>query len=188
MIKRVFVCALFLLGLFAAPARAAFISVNDNDLANITLTAGDFEAGFYVDGVLLTSGLGDSGSVTFADGGIHAITGSWIDLGQSVSPVNILFALPGSPADVTSYLRFTTSTDSVVGTLAGDFAGFAGASYFATALPTNAQNGQIVNGAAPFLSVGFDSEAAAAPEPTSLMLLGLALAGVGARGWRQRRA
>jgi len=44
----------------SVPASAAFITIDDSDLATITITAGDFEEGFFVDGNLLTSGLGNS--------------------------------------------------------------------------------------------------------------------------------
>ena len=187
--KRVVLFAMVLGALFAAPANAAFININDNDLANITLTAGDFEGGFFVDGVLLTQGLGSSASITFADGATHTISASWISSGAP-TPLNILFALPASPTNVTSFVRFTmTDPAGILVSLSGDFGGFTGATYFVTALATNAQNGQVVGGAVPNLTVSFDSETPQqVPEPTSLMLLGFGLAGVGVRRWRQRTA
>ena len=169
--KRVLL-AMFLGALFAAPANAAFINVNDNDLANITLTAGDFEGGFFVDGVLLTSGLGNSASITFADGAVHTVSGTWITNGLVGPAVNILFALPASPTNVTSFLRLSMPSAN---NLVGDFGGFTGATYFVTALATLAQNGQVVNAGLPFLSISFDSEAPAqtVPEPATLLLFGL---------------
>ena len=171
--------ALFALALFAAPANAAFIVIDDSDLGSITITAGDFEGGFLVDGVLLTSGLGDSGSVTFTDGG-HSFEGSWIDLG--VTPpgfrVDLLFALPGDPTAVTSGLEFSATTDGFLATLFGSFGGFTGVPYFSTGLPTAAQDGHTELGEAPFLSVSFDSEAVdvPVPEPATLLMVGPALA------------
>ncbi len=46
------------------PANAAFINIDDSDPNTITINAGDFEGGFSVNGNLLTSGLGNSGSIT----------------------------------------------------------------------------------------------------------------------------
>lgn len=67
---------------FSAPVSAAYVAIDDSDLTQVTITAGDFEGGFSVNGSLLTTGLGNSGSIMLADGG-YSISGSWIDLGQA---------------------------------------------------------------------------------------------------------
>jgi len=155
-------------------AQAAYIVIDDSDIANITITAGDFEGGFSVNGSLLTTGLGNSGSITLADGG-YTIDGSWIDLGSPTGRVDILFALTGDPTRVTSGMEFAWTTDGFSGTLAGSFGGFTGLPYFTTGVPTFSQETSgTQGGAAPFLSVSFTPEGQV-PEPGTMLLLGGAL-------------
>ena len=167
---------------FSAPAQAAFIAIDDSNPTTITITAGDFEGGFSVNGNLLTTGLGNSGSITLADGG-YSISGNWIDLGQADGTrVDLLFALPGNPTFSTSGIEFGASSDGTNATLGGSFGGYVDPSlYFSTGLPTLAQDGQTGTAGMPFLSVSFISENPI-PEPATLALVGLALAGIsGAR-------
>ncbi len=171
--------AVALAGALVAPSQAAFISIDDSDPAFITITAGDFEGGFFVDGALLTIGLGSSGSITFPDGG-HSISGSWIDLGATPAGarVDLLFALASDPAFATSGIEFAASTDGFFGTLGGSFGGFIDPTlYFATPLPTTPQDGHTEFGSVPFLSVSFKSEAVL-PTPGTLALTGLLLVGL----------
>lgn len=163
-----------------APSQAAFITIDDSDLTRITITAGDFEGGFSVNGVLLTTGLFSSGSITLLDSG-NTISGSWIDLGDTAAGarVDILFALPSDPVFATSGVEFGASTDGHMATLSGTFGGFIDPSrYFGTLLTTFLQDGRTEFGGLPFLSVSFRSEAAAVPTPGTLALVGLLLAGL----------
>ncbi len=155
--------------LFALPASAAFIAIDDSDRNNITITAGDFEEGFYVNGVLLTMGIGDSGSITLLDGG-YSISGSWIDLGAADGTrVDLLFALATNPGFTTSGLEFGASSDGFLATLGGSFGGYINPSlYFSTPLATLAQNGQTGYSGTGYLSVSFRSEV---PVPATALLL-----------------
>ena len=85
---------------FSAPASAAFITIDDRNVNSVTISAGDFEGGFFVNGDLLTTGLGNSGSVTLADGGF-TISGSWIDEGgaDEASPQRCEVGLIGIRGD-----------------------------------------------------------------------------------------
>lgn len=163
----------------AAPAQAAFITIDDSDTGFITITAGDFEGGFSVNGNLLTTGLGNSGSITLADGG-YSIDGSWIDRGAAAGQrADILFALDGNPTFSTSGVEFGATSDGNMATLTGSFGGYIDPSlYFFTGLPTFSQDGHTEVGGIAFLSVSFTSEAAAVPVPGSLALAGLALLGL----------
>lgn len=157
------------------PASAAFITIDDSDLSNVTITAGDFEGGFSINGTLLTSGLGNVGSVTLADGG-YTISGSWIDLGAARDArVDLLFALASDPAFATSGVEFGATSDGFDAILSGSFGGYIDPSfYFSTALPTLLQDGRTGNANVPFLSVAFISEAPnGVPTPSTLALVGL---------------
>lgn len=173
---RLLTCAATLAAACALPAHAAFISIDDSDPSTITITAGDFEGGFSVNGTLLTTGLGNSGSITLADGG-YSIQGSWFDLGRAdQTRVDLLFALASDPTFSTSGIEFGASSVNGTATLTGSFGGFIDPSlYFSTTRTTHLQDGRTVADGTAFLSVSFRSEAAAVPLPGTLALAGLGL-------------
>jgi hypothetical protein len=178
-LKKLLLSTIAAVAISTAPAHAAFILIDDSDPFTITITAGDFEEGFSVNGGLLTTGLGNSGSVTLPDGVVHSLLGRWIDLGQTVPGGGfIFFAVPGAPDNVTSGVGFSFDTDGAIGLLSGSFVGFDGG-VFAFASGAFPQDGRTEVSGAPFLSISFTSEAAAVPVPTSLALFGAGLAGLG---------
>ena len=173
--RKILLASVAALGLAAGamdPASAAFINNDDSDPDTITISAGDFERGFSVNGNLLTTGLGNSGSITLPDGG-YSISGTWIDLGAAQGQrVDIQFALPGNPTFATSGIEFGATSASNLATLSGSFGGFVDPSlYFFTGVPTVAQDGHTENGGVAFLSVSFVSENPV-PAPASALLLG----------------
>ena len=177
--RRATLAAAILLASFA-PAQAAFIVIDDSNLSTITITAGDFENGFFVNGLPLTSGLGNAGSATLPDSA-NSVFGTWIDNGATLpgARVDLLYAMPGSPTAVTSGVTLTAETNGFLAEVSGTFGGFTGASYnFPPAAPTIDQtSGQQSNGGFPFLSIRFIPESVdQIPEPASLGLLASAFA------------
>ena len=174
--RRIQPLVFFCISLFISfSASAAFIAFDDSDLDFITITAGDFENGFSVNGSLLTTGLGNSASITLVDGA-HSFKGSWIDLGLASGVSEISFALPGDPTFVTSGMFAFFTTDGTNGTIdVGSFGGFTGipGDYFFTTGATLEQNGQTGFAGQPFLTMSFISEVAAVSEPATLTLLSL---------------
>jgi hypothetical protein len=167
---KLFVLGFSLLMLSAIPSQAAFISFDDSNPFTITVTAGDFENGFFVNGNLLTTGIGDSASITLPDGG-NSFSGSWIDLGFSDgSQHQILFALPSDPTAVTSGATYSATTDGNNGTITGTFGGFVGTPYFGSA-GTFPQDGSTQFDSEPFLTISFTSETPT-PEPSTMLLMG----------------
>ncbi len=165
--------------LLASPtADAAFINFDDRNPNTITITAGDFEGGFSVNGTQITSGLGNSASVTLADGTVWSFSGSWIDLGQSSGSQQIHFELPSAPGFITSGMDASASTDGSFGTINGTFEGFTGTPYFFNLTPPrDPQNGPGVDRTFPFLSIHFDPEVPT-PEPASMLIFGAVAPGL----------
>lgn len=165
--------------LAAYTTQAAYITIDDSDPNNMTVSAGDFENGLSINGSLFTSGLGVGNSQVFPDGGLN-ISGSWIDLGQSSGTVHLFFADAADPTAVTSGVELTATTDGFYGNLFGSTGGYTGVPYFPTAEPTYSQQGGTQFGGFPYLSIAFTPEHAAVPETGStLALLGLAVSALG---------
>lgn len=162
--------AVAMLASVVLPAQAAYISIDDSDANTITITAGDFEDGFYVNGSLLTSGLGNGASLTLADGIVYSFNGSWVDLGLSGSSTNRYFGLGGV---VYSGVESSAASAGVFGTITGDFAGFDPAVPYGSNPLVLPQDGSSADFSYPYLSATFHSEAAV-PEPGTLALLGAA--------------
>jgi hypothetical protein len=167
-----------------AQSKASYINIDDSDVNNITLTAGDFEGGFYVGATLLTIGLGNSGSITIVDGGFgQTFTGMWIDLGQTpVAPINVYFGAGGT---VLSGFDGSSWTGGGLGQISGGFVGYSGASLFpgSNLLP---QDGHTEVGGLPFLSWSFRTENPnSVPDTTSTLAL-LSVSFIGLTALRRR--
>ncbi len=170
---------------------AAYISFDDSDLNTITITAGDFENGFSVNGTPFAFGIGVSDSITLLDGG-YSFKGSWIDLGVSGngSTSSILFSESGNPTGITSGVVANASSDGFYGTLNGStFGGYSGTVYGTSAGAFDQNSGTQVGGL-PFLSISFTPERTSASVPdggNSAMLLGLTTGLLGMIARRIRR-
>ncbi|MFN0126787.1 MAG: hypothetical protein ACKV19_08910 [Verrucomicrobiales bacterium] len=187
--KKLSLLAALALGVTAS-TQAAYIVIDDSDLNTITITAGDFENGFSVNGNPFAFGLGVSDSVTLPDGG-YEFDGSWIDLGDSGAGAtsDILFSESSDPTGITSGVAAVAASDGFFGSLTGSsFGGYAGFVYFNAGGAFDQNSGTQVGGL-PFLSISFTPEATGTvPDGgNSMMLLGLTTCALGLIGRLIRR-
>lgn len=177
-------------------ASAAYVIIDDSDSNTITLTAGDFDGGFYVNEMLLTKGVGNSASQTFLDGIPVAIKFYWDTHGQYVYPdwASIYFGPVASPTGgvITSGIEVVVPTDYILQPyylMGGGFVGFDVSNYYGpTVHAVLEQNGQTGSGSFPYLTVSFKSEVASSvPEPAAATLMGVGLAVTLAYARRRRR-
>lgn len=162
----------------SVPAQAAFITVDDSALDTITITAGDFERGLSINGVELTRGLFNSGSITLADSQEIILSGSWIDLGRSGSDFGAYFGEGGS---IQSGVIGSASSDGLYGSIRALLVGYAPGNDLGTTPLLRAQDGSRFGFSQPFLSATFISEVASVPAPAPLSLIGLGLVALGLR-------
>jgi len=171
------------------PAVAAALFINDAVLGEtIIFSLNDFEGGFTLDGTLVQQGLNNPASVTVAETTaagapiIHTFSAQWITSGLVPGTGVIAFAEPGIPPaqGVSDILTFTYSAGGLGGNLVGTFVSDAEGSLLA--LPPGAT---VVQEGTPFVFNNGNITASAlsdieqVPEPATLALIGLGLAGLG---------
>lgn len=161
------------------PAHAAFITIDDSALNTITITAGDFEGGFSVNGTLLTSGLSNSNSITLADGVAHNFSGSF-DLMQNFLQLQVFAFLEyvGLAGLTYSGVQLIGTAGGFFGAVSGEFSGFDPLVFHGPVIGVGPQDGSTFAFDLPYFSTSFKSEASVS-EPGTIALLGLGLVGLG---------
>lgn len=166
----------------AGAAALIFDDINPNHL--ITVTANDFEGGLSVNGSPFQSGLHNPASGSFSEATPLTFHGSWIDLGNSGAGSRTIYLVEaGDPTQISDILSYQWSTDGQNGTIDGTFTSDLVNNLGVLPGGVNpgdvfVENGQAVAFSLPFLGGEIRSDVDAVPEPVTLALVSLALAGV----------
>jgi len=185
------------LALMAPRQAIAAAFVIDDTSETITVSACDFEIGIVINGSSMGAcGVGSGGSLTFPES-LDPITwsGVWIDDGDTAPLTRtVYFVEPGAPnviSDILTY-SFTTVISDFITRFDGSFVSDNESGSLGT-VPSgvdpadifNEANGAFLVRANGFVA-SFTSDVEPVPEPATLSLLGLGLAGMATRRFRRK--